>query len=103
MKLTKFFHKILSNKSQTTKPYQSLAWASTCTIVTGACLASLIPEYYISDLSLRLSTYRRLGDLREYKKHKSVTPSWCGTCHALIEYFVEVDINQTLGFYEKSN
>tara|TARA_Y100000114_G_scaffold59298_1_gene54274 strand:- start:4437 stop:4703 length:267 start_codon:yes stop_codon:yes gene_type:complete len=47
MKLTKFFQKILSNKSQTTKPYQSLAWASTCTIVTGACLASLIPEYYI--------------------------------------------------------
>ena len=40
--------------------------------------------------------------LREYKKHKSITPIWCGTCHALIEYNVEVDINQTLGFYEKA-
>tara|TARA_Y100000361_G_scaffold101773_1_gene91564 strand:+ start:857 stop:1159 length:303 start_codon:yes stop_codon:yes gene_type:complete len=40
--------------------------------------------------------------LREYKKHKSITPIWCGTCHALIEYNVEVDINQTLGYYEKA-
>ena len=40
--------------------------------------------------------------LREYKKHKSITPIWCGTCHALVEYNVEVDINQTLGFYEKA-
>ena len=41
--------------------------------------------------------------LREYKKHKSITPIWCGTCHALVEYNVEVDINQTLGFYEKAD
>ena len=41
--------------------------------------------------------------LREYSKHKSVTPKWCGTCKALIEYFVEVDVSKTLGFYEKSD
>ena len=41
--------------------------------------------------------------LREYKKHKSVTPVWCGTCNALIEYFVEVDIDKTLGFYKKAD
>ena len=31
-------------------------------------LPVLIPELYISDLSLRLSTYRRLGDLRMYNE-----------------------------------
>ena len=40
--------------------------------------------------------------LTEYTKHKSITPNWCGTCKALIDYNVEVDINQTLGFYEKA-
>ena len=40
--------------------------------------------------------------LTEYTKHRSVTPNWCGTCKALIDYNVEVDINQTLGFYEKA-
>ena len=41
--------------------------------------------------------------LREYPKHKSVTPNWCGSCHALIDYSVEVDIDKTLGFYEKAD
>tara|TARA_B100000963_G_scaffold176188_1_gene153239 strand:- start:358 stop:663 length:306 start_codon:yes stop_codon:yes gene_type:complete len=41
--------------------------------------------------------------LRDYKKHKSVTPVWCSKCKALIEYFVEVDIDQTLGYYEKAD
>ena len=41
--------------------------------------------------------------LREYPKHKSVTPNWCGSCHALIDYSVEVDISKTLGFYEKAD
>ena len=41
--------------------------------------------------------------LRDYKAHKSVTPVWCGTCKALIEYHVEVDIDQTLGYYEKAD
>ena len=42
------------------------------------------------------------NNLREYKKHKSITPVWCNECNALIEYFVEVDIDKTLGYYEKS-
>ena len=41
--------------------------------------------------------------LTDYKKHKSITPNWCGTCKALIDYTVEVDISKTLGFYEKNN
>jgi|TARA_R110000851_G_scaffold298142_2_gene453599 hypothetical protein len=41
--------------------------------------------------------------LIEYPKHKSITPNWCGTCKALVDYTVEVDINKTLGYYEKSN
>ena len=40
--------------------------------------------------------------LTEYKKHKSVTPNWCETCKALIDYNVEVDIDKTLGFNAKS-
>ena len=40
--------------------------------------------------------------LSEYSKHKSVTPIWCGTCKALLEYTVEVDIDKTLGFNAKS-
>ena len=43
------------------------------------------------------------NSLREYTKHKSITPVWCSECNALIEYFVEVDINKTLGFYEKAD
>ena len=42
------------------------------------------------------------NNLREYKKHKSITPVWCNECNALIEYFVEVDFDKTLGYYEKS-
>ena len=41
--------------------------------------------------------------LTDYPKMKSVTPRWCGTCKALIDYSVEVDINKTLGFYEKAD
>ena len=41
--------------------------------------------------------------LRDYPSHKSMTPTWCGTCKALIEYFIEVDIDKTLGYYEKAD
>jgi len=41
--------------------------------------------------------------LTEHSKHKSLTPIWCGTCKALTEYSVEVDISKTLGYNEKSN
>ena len=40
--------------------------------------------------------------LTEYTKHRSVTPNWCETCKALIDYSVEVDIDKTLGFNAKS-
>ena len=41
--------------------------------------------------------------LQDHTNHKSVTPRWCKKCNALIDYSVEVDINKTLGFYEKAN
>jgi len=41
--------------------------------------------------------------LQDYTNHKSVTPRWCKKCNALIDYSVEVDINKTLGFYEKAD
>ena len=41
--------------------------------------------------------------LQDYTNHKSVTPRWCGTCKALIDYSVEVDTSKTLGFYEKAD
>ena len=40
--------------------------------------------------------------LTDYPKIKSVTPRWCDTCKALIDYSVEVDTNKTLGFNAKS-
>ena len=41
--------------------------------------------------------------LREYTKHISVTPVSCEQCGILLEYVTEIDIDKTLGFYEKSN
>ena len=55
-----------------------------------------------SEDNLRIQEYIE-NHLRDYKKHKSVTPVWCSTCNALIEYFVEVDTDKTLGFYEKAD
>ena len=36
----------LDNNTPIKKPYQSLAWLSTFSILSGACLASLVPELY---------------------------------------------------------
>ena len=41
--------------------------------------------------------------LREYTKHISVTPVSCEECGILLEYVTEIDIDKTLGFYEKAN
>ena len=38
---------MLSIKKSEKKPYQLLAWASTFSILIGALLASLAPEFYI--------------------------------------------------------
>ena len=41
--------------------------------------------------------------LREYTKLISVTPVSCEECGILLEYVTEIDIDKTLGFYEKAN
>ena len=41
--------------------------------------------------------------LREYTKHISVTPVSCEQCGILLEYVTEIDIDKTLGFYEKAD
>tara|TARA_B100001778_G_scaffold289495_1_gene258435 strand:+ start:484 stop:774 length:291 start_codon:yes stop_codon:yes gene_type:complete len=41
--------------------------------------------------------------LREYTKHISVTPVSCEKCGILLEYVTEIDIEKTLGYYEKSD
>jgi hypothetical protein len=41
--------------------------------------------------------------LREYTKHISVTPVSCEKCGILLEYYTDIDIDKTLGYYEKSN
>jgi len=41
--------------------------------------------------------------LRDHTKHISVTPISCEQCGILLEYAVEIDIDKTLGFYEKAD
>ena len=41
--------------------------------------------------------------LRDYTKHISITPVSCKTCGRLLEYSVGIDVDKTLGYYEKSN
>ena len=41
--------------------------------------------------------------LTEYSKHISVTPVSCEQCGILLEYVTEIDIDKTLGFYEKAD
>ena len=41
--------------------------------------------------------------LTEYSKHISVTPVSCEHCGLLLEYVTEIDIDKTLGFYEKAD
>ena len=40
--------------------------------------------------------------LREYTKHISVTPVSCEKCGILLEYSTDIDIDKTLGYYEKA-
>ena len=41
--------------------------------------------------------------LRDYTKVLSVTPISCKTCGRFLEYSTEIDIDKTLGYYEKSD
>jgi len=41
--------------------------------------------------------------LREYTKHMSITPISCVDCGRLLEYGVEIDVDKTQGYVEKSN
>ena len=40
--------------------------------------------------------------LREHTKHISVTPVSCEKCGILLEYSTEIDVDKTLGYYEKA-
>ena len=41
--------------------------------------------------------------LRDYTKVISVTPISCKTCGRFLEYSTEIDVDKTLGYYEKSD
>ena len=41
--------------------------------------------------------------LRDYTKVISVTPISCNTCGRFLEYSTEIDVDKTLGYYEKSD
>ena len=41
--------------------------------------------------------------LRDYPKHLNVAPISCKSCGIFLEYIVDIDIDKTLGYYEKSN
>ena len=41
--------------------------------------------------------------LRDYTKTLSVTPISCKTCGRFLEYSTEIDVDKTLGYYEKSD